>query len=104
LLGELSTFCGIQTHRDRIVRLILLLQLAYINKLYIKYLLLKEFTYPLATPLPLKELLPLDKLKNEANLSRYAQLVRPISYVATATRPNVSKAYLKLAEFLVNLT
>jgi hypothetical protein len=80
------------------------LQLVYINKLYTKYLLLKEFTRPLATPLPLKELLPLDELKNKANLSRYAQLVGSISYVATATRPNISKAYLKLAKFLINLT
>jgi hypothetical protein len=33
---------------------------------------------------------------------RYAQLVRLISYVVTATQPNVLKAYSKLAEFLVN--
>jgi hypothetical protein len=66
--------------------------------------LLKEFTCPLATPLPLKELLSLEELKNKANLSRYAQLVRSISYVATAKRPDISKAYLKLAKFLFNLT
>ena len=104
MLGELSTFYRIQIYCNRLVRIILLSQLAYINKLYTKYLLLKEFIRLLATLLPLKELLSLDELKNEANLSRYAQLVRSISYVATATRPNVSKAYLKLAEFLVNLT
>jgi hypothetical protein len=104
LLGELSTFCGIQTHRNRLVRSILLSQLAYIDKLYTKYPSPKEFTRPPATPLPLKELLPLDEPKNKANLSRYAQLVGSISYVATATRPDVAKAHLKLAEFLVNPT
>jgi hypothetical protein len=66
--------------------------------------LLKQFTQTPATPLPLKELLPSDELKNEANLSRYAQLVGSIGYVATTTRPNVSKAHSKLAEFLVNPT
>jgi len=101
---KLSTFCGIQTHRDRLVRSILLSQPAYINKLYTKYPSPKQFTRPPATPLPLKELLPLDKPKNEANLNRYAQLVGSISYVATATQPNIPKAYLKLAKFLVNLT
>ncbi|CAE7204972.1 hypothetical protein PTNB73_07013 [Pyrenophora teres f. teres] len=103
-LGELSTFCGIQTHRDRSVGSILLSQPAYIDRLYTKYPSPKQFTRPPATPLPLEELLPSDEPKNEANLNRYAQLVGSIGYVATATRPDVSKAHSKLAEFLVNPT
>jgi hypothetical protein len=92
-LGELSTFCGIQTHRDRSTGSIWLSQPAYINKLCTKYPSPKQFTQPPATPLPLEELLPSDEPKNEANLNRYAQLVGSISYVATATRPDVSKAH-----------
>jgi hypothetical protein len=103
-LGELSTFCGIQTHRDRSVGSIWLSQPAYIDKLCTKYPSPKEFTHPPATPLPLEELLPSDEPKNEANLSRYAQLVGSIGYIATATRPDVFKAHSKLAEFLVNPT
>jgi hypothetical protein len=77
-------------------------QLAYLDKLYTKYLLLKQFTRPPATPLPLKELLPSNKPKSDTNTYRYAQLVGLIGYVATATRPDVLKAYSKLAKFLVN--
>jgi hypothetical protein len=102
LLRELLTFCGIQTHRDRSTGSIWLSQLTYLDKLYTKYLLLKQFTRPPATPLPLKELLPLNELKSDTNTYRYAQLVGLIGYVATATRLDVSKAHSKLAEFLVN--
>jgi hypothetical protein len=101
-LGELLTFCGIQTHRDRSTGSIWLSQLAYLDKLYTKYLLLKQFNRPPATPLPLKELLPLNEPKSDTNTYRYAQLVGLIGYVATATRLDVSKAHSKLAEFLVN--
>jgi hypothetical protein len=76
----------------------------YINKLCIKYPWPKQFTQPPATPLPLEELLPSDEPKNKANLSRHAQLVGSIGYVATAIRTDVSKAHSKLAEFLVNPT
>jgi hypothetical protein len=64
----------------------------------------KQFTQPPATLLSLEELLPPDKPKSKANLSRYAQLVGSIGYVATATQPDVSKAHSKLAEFLINPT
>jgi hypothetical protein len=101
-LGELSTFCGIQTHRDRLTGSIWLSQPAYLDKLHTKYLSPKQFTRPPATPLPLEELLPSNELKSDANIYRYAQLVGSIGYVATATRPDVSKAHSKLAEFLVN--
>jgi hypothetical protein len=77
-------------------------QAAYLNKLALRYPLPKTFTRPPATPLPLKELLPLDELKNDANITRYAQLVGSIGYTATVTRPNVAKSHSKLAEFLVN--
>jgi hypothetical protein len=103
-LGELSTFCGIQTHRDRSTGSIWLSQPVYVDKLRTKYPSPKQYTQPPATPLPLEELLPSDEPKNEANLSRYAQLVGSIGYVATATRPDVSKAHSRLAEFLVNPT
>jgi hypothetical protein len=75
LLGELSTFCGIQTHRDRSTGSIWLSQPAYINKLCTKYPLPKQFTQPPATPLLLEELLASDEPKNKANLSRYTQLL-----------------------------
>ena len=101
-LGELSTFCGIQTHRDRSTGSIWLSQSAYLDKLSAKYPSPKSFKRPPATPLPLEELLPSDQPRNDANIHRYAQLVRLIGYVAAAIRPDVSKAYLKLAEFLTN--
>jgi hypothetical protein len=101
-LGELSTFCGIQTHRDRSSGSIWLSQEAYLDKLSTKYPSPKPFHRPPATPLPLEELIPSDEPKNDANIYRYAQLVGSIGYVATATRPDVSKAHSKLAEFLIN--
>jgi hypothetical protein len=101
-LGELSTFCGIQTHRDRSTGLIWLSQLAYLDKLSTKFPSPKLFNQPPATPLPLEELLPSNKPKNDANTNRYAQLVGSIGYIATATQPDVSKAHSKLAKFLVN--
>jgi len=101
-LGDLSTFCGIQTHRDRSTGSIWLSQQAYIDKLATKYPAPKPLTRPPATPLPLEELLPSDQPSNDANIHRYAQLVGSIGYVATATRPDVSKAHSKLAEFLTN--
>jgi hypothetical protein len=101
-LGELSTFCGIQTHRDRSTGSIWLSQAAYLDKLHTKYPSPKSFNRPPATPLPLEELLPSEEPKSDHNKLRYAQLVGSIGYVATATRPDVSKAHSKLAEFLVN--
>ena len=101
-LGELSTFCGIQTHRDRSTGSIWLSQSAYLDKLATKYPAPKPLTRPPATPLPLEELLPLDQPRNDTNVHRYAQLVGSIGYIATATRPDVSKAHSKLAEFLTN--
>ena len=101
-LGELSTFCGIQTHRDRSTGSIWLSQSAYLDKLSTKYPSPKPFNRPPATPLPLEELLPSDQPRNDANIHRYAQLVGSIGYVATATRPDVLKAHSKLAEFLTN--
>jgi hypothetical protein len=98
-LGELSTFCGIQTRRDRSTGSIWLSQAAYLDKLSTKYP--SNRSSP-ATPLPLEELLPSNEPKNDANTTRYAQLVGSIGYIASATRPDVSKAHSKLAEFLIN--
>jgi hypothetical protein len=103
-LGELSTFCGIQTHRDRSAGSNWLSQTAYIDKLYTKYSLPKQFNQPHATPLPLEELLPSDQPKNDTNKCKHAPLVESIGYAATATQPDVSKAHSRLAEFLVNPT
>jgi hypothetical protein len=101
-LGELATFCGIQTHRCRSTGTMWLSQAAYLDKLSAKYPSPKSFNRPPATPLPLDELLPSEEPKSDSNKLRYAQLVGSIGYVATATRPDVSKAHSKLAEFLVN--
>jgi len=102
-LGDLSTFCGIQIHRNRQNGIIWLSQAAYIDKLSLKYPSPKKFNRPPAIPLPLEELLPSsEKTKNEANIYRYAQLVGSIGYIAGATRPDIAKTHSKLAEFLVN--
>jgi hypothetical protein len=101
-LGELSTFCGIQIRRDRSIGAIWLSQAAYFDKLALKYPSPKSFSRPPATPLPLEELLPSDEPKNDANITRYSQLVGSIGYAATVTRPDVAKSHSKLAEFLVN--
>jgi hypothetical protein len=100
-LGELSSFCDIQTHRDRSTGSIWLSQSAYLDKLSSKFPSPKQFTQPPATPLPLEELLPSNEPKNDANTYRYAQLVGSIGCIAAATRPDVSKAHSKLAEFLI---
>jgi hypothetical protein len=101
-LGDLATFCGIQTHRDRSTGAMWLSQAAYLDKLALKYPSPKPLNRPPATPLPLEELLPSDDPKNDANIYRYAQLVGSIGYVATATRPDVAKPHSKLAEFLIS--
>lgn len=101
-LGELSTFCGIQTRRDRATGSIWLSQSAYIDMLSAKYPPPKPFTRPSAIPLPFEGLLPSELPRNEANVHRYAQLVGSIGYIATATRPDISKVHSKLAEFLTN--
>ena len=99
----MSTFCGIQIHRNRQNGIIWLSQAAYIDKLSLKYPSPKKFDRPPAIPLPLEELLPSsEKTKNEANIYRYAQLVGSIGYIAGATRPDIAKTHSKLAEFLVN--
>lgn len=103
-LGKLSTFCGIRIHRDRSVGSTWLSQLARIDKLRTKYPSPEQYTQPPATSLPLEELPPSDAPKKEANLNRYAELIGYIGYIASATRPDVSKAHSKLAKFLVSPT
>lgn len=102
ILDGLSTFCGVQVKRDRSAGKIWLSQPAYLDKLKAKYPPLKPFKKPPSTPLPLEELLPSTQPINEATAHRYSQLVGSIGYAANATRPDVSKAHSKLAEFLTN--
>ena len=56
-LRDLSTFCGIQIHRDRESGTIWLSQAAYVDRLTLKYPSPKPIN-KISTPLPLKELLP----------------------------------------------
>jgi hypothetical protein len=104
-LGELETFCGIQVTRDRDSGSIWLSQAAYIEKLAQKYPAPRPYTKPPATPLPLEELLPSETDQtNDFTKHRFAQLTGSIGYAAGATRPDISKAHSKLAEFLTNPT
>jgi hypothetical protein len=105
LLGELQTFCGIQVQRDREAGIIWLSQASYIEQLGQKYASPKPRTKPPSTPLPLEELVHEETAQSsDATRHRYAQTVGSIGYVATATRPDISKAHSKLAEFLTNPT
>jgi hypothetical protein len=101
-LGDLNTFCGIQIARDRTDGLIWLNQTPYIEKLVQRFPSPKPYKKPPAAPLPIAELVPSEDSTSEANTKLYGQIVGSIGYIANATRPDVSKAHSKLAEFLIN--
>jgi hypothetical protein len=84
-LGSLTTFCSINTYRNREPGDMWLSQRDYINAIYHRFPAPKPFTKAPVTPLPLKELVPLTETKNPANLHRYSQIVSSIGYAAGAT-------------------
>lgn len=98
---KLQTFCGITSHRDRDTGQIWLSQQDYLETIFHRYPAPNPWTKPPITPLPLEELVPSTEPKNEVNKTRYAQIVGSIGFAAGATRPDVSKAHSKLAEFLI---
>ena len=99
--GELSWTLGIGVHRDRDARIISLSQEAYINNLVERFNLQNATTVttPLAPGTILsKEQCPATPHDNP----RYRELIGSLQYASLGTRPDISFAVNKLAQFLTN--
>ena len=99
-LGEAEHFLGIRIIRDRPQRKLWLVQDSYIDKMAGKFN-IKTNRGP-KTPLPSIELVPHDGTATAQQTYGYQQRVGSLNYSAVITRPDISKAVSKLAEFLQN--
>jgi hypothetical protein len=101
ILGELSWFLGIRVTRDRPSKSIWLIQDSFIDKVACKFNLTSEKGYP---DFPIKEnfLQPSTEEPNSKRTKLYQQLVGSLAYIATFTRPDISRAHSVLARHLAN--
>ena len=97
-----QTFCGVTVYQNREDGDLWLSQKVFLNTIFYKYTAPKPWSKCPPTPLPSEALVSSTGNKNPYNAERYAQIVGSIRYAASATRPDVSKAHSKLAEFLTN--
>jgi len=99
-LPNMEWFLGIRIVRNETDRTMWLCQDAYIEKIATKFHQTTGVTPK--TPLPIEELLPYEGQATQQEIYAYGQRVGSINYAAVMTRPDVSCAIQKLAEFLVN--
>jgi hypothetical protein len=101
-LGENLWFLGIRITRDRETRRIWLCQDSYIDKLAAKFHLNEYGTRLPDTPMTTQDLVPYDGKATPQEIYGYQQRVGSVNWAAITTRPDVSRACCKLAEFMLN--
>lgn len=99
-LPDMAWFLGIRIVRNKTQRTMWLCQDSYIEKITNKFHQTTEVTPK--TPMPLEELVPYEGQATKQEIYAYGQRVGSIDYAAVMTRPDVSCAVQKLADFLVN--
>ena len=99
-LQNTEWFLGIRIVRSRDQRKIWLCQDSYIDKITEKFK-CHNGSRP-STPLESTVLAPYEGKASQLDIQEYGQRVGSINYAATMTRPDVSFAAQKLAEFLLN--
>lgn len=100
-LGELKWFLGIRIIRDREFRQLWLCQDAYIDKIAATFN-LSDASQRLPTPLSSEDWCRTLRRLHPRQIHAYQQLVGSINFSAVTTRPDISKACSRLAEFLTN--
>ena len=98
-LGDLSWFLGIRIIRteDKLY----LCQDSYIEKIVEKYS--TTVAWPrYKTPLPMDELVQYDGIATKDQIYAYQQRIGSLTFAATTTRPDISFATAKLAQYLTN--
>jgi hypothetical protein len=99
-LNEVEWFLGIRIVRDRIQRKLWLCQDSYIEKLGTSFNVIERL--PPKTPLQVEDLSSYRGKATENEIFAYQQQVGSINYAAIMTRPDISCAAQKLAEFMQN--
>ena len=98
-LGDLSSFLGIQIIRND--ENLYLCQDSYIEKLVEKYY-TTATNYIQKTPMSTDPLVDYDGVTTTAQIHAYQQRIGSLTFAATTSRPDVSFATAKLAQFLTN--
>jgi hypothetical protein len=99
-LREFEWFLGIRIVRDRQQRKIWLCQDSYVDKMVLKFL--SNTGSPPNTPLDIRGVLPYEGRATPTQVKEYGERVGSVNYAAIMTRPDISCAAQKLAEFLQN--
>lgn len=99
-LGEVSTYLGMELHRDREAKTISLSQKKYVEELVAKFGL--QETKPAPTPIQVNHGLSLPQEGEEVHpdQDRFAELLGGIMYLMVCTRPDIAHAVSVLSRFI----
>jgi hypothetical protein len=99
-LGDARWFLNIRIVRNLQEKKLWLCQDSYIAAMAARYHLTDR--RPIATPLPVGDLLPFDGKATPESIHFYQEKVGSAQYATTITRPDAARATAKLSEFLTN--
>lgn len=98
-LGDISWFLGIRIIRNRELRTINFCQDSYIEKIAARFSIHQA---PTKVPLLTGEILPYDGQATKDQIYAYQQRIGSLTFAATTTRPDISFACSRLAQYLQN--
>jgi hypothetical protein len=99
-LGDARWFLNIRIVRNLQEKKLWLCQDSYVAAMAARYHLTDR--KPVATPMPVQDLLPFDGKATPESIHFYQEKVGSAQYATTITRPDAARATAKLSEFLTN--
>ena len=102
-LGEINSYLGVSITRDRSLRLLEIDQSRYIREIVNRFRM--SDSNPVHTPLPSGAETHLVRYEEQASASKikaYQQVIGSLLYVQIGTRPDISFAVSRLAQYASN--
>jgi hypothetical protein len=101
-LGEMNQFLNLRILRDRQARKLWVCQDTYISKIAGQFNLNNDRSRAPQSPMQIDNLCPYEGTATADQIHLYQRKVGSINYAAVITRPDISRAAGKLAEFMLN--